>query len=189
MTANDTSHTLFPGYSIPFNRSCFNGNEYVYIAQAVTNGHVSGDGPFTKKCHGFLEQQFGVTKALLTTNCTQALEMSALLLGIKPGDEVIFPSFTFVSTANAFVLHGAKPVFCDVRPDTLNLDETRLEALITPRTRAIVPVHYAGVGCEMDAILDIAQRHNVRQISRTLAWDDGLPRHAELSRDEEFQLR
>ncbi len=161
MTANDTSHTLFPGYSIPFNRSCFNGNEYVYIAQAVTNGHVSGDGPFTKKCHGFLEQQFSITKALLTTNCTQALEMSALLLGIKPGDEVIFPSFTFVSTANAFVLHGAKPVFCDVRPDTLNLDETRLEALITPRTRAIVPVHYAGVGCEMDAILDIAQRHNV----------------------------
>ena len=161
MNANDTSHTLFPGYSIPFNRSCFNGNEYVYIAQAVTNGHVSGDGPFTKKCHGFLEQQFGVTKALLTTNCTQALEMSALLLGIKPGDEVIFPSFTFVSTANAFVLHGAKPVFCDVRPDTLNLDETKLEALITPRTRAIVPVHYAGVGCEMDAILDIAQRHKV----------------------------
>ena len=161
MTANDTSHTLFPGYSIPFNRSCFNGNEYVYIAQAVTNGHVSGDGPFTKKCHGFLEQQFGVTKALLTTNCTQALEMSALLLGLKPGDEVIFPSFTFVSTANAFVLHGAKPVFCDVRPDTLNLDETKLEKLITPKTRAIVPVHYAGVGCEMDAILDIAQRHNV----------------------------
>ena len=161
MNANDTSHTLFPGYSIPFNRSCFNGNEYVYIAQAVTNGHVSGDGPFTKKCHGFLEQQFGVTKVLLTTNCTQALEMSALLLGIKPGDEVIFPSFTFVSTANAFVLHGAKPVFCDVRPDTLNLDETKLEALITPRTRAIVPVHYAGVGCEMDAILDIAQRHKV----------------------------
>lgn len=161
MNPNDTSHTLFPGYSIPFNRSCFSGNEYVYIAQAVTNGHVSGDGPFTKKCHAFLEKQFGLPKALLTTNCTQALEMSALLLGIKPGDEVIFPSFTFVSTANAFVLHGAKPVFCDVRPDTLNLDETKLEALITPRTRAIVPVHYAGIGCEMDAILDIARRHGL----------------------------
>ena len=161
MTQNDTSHTLFPGYSIPFNRSHFGGNEFVYIAQAVTNGHVSGDGPFTKKCHTFLEKQFGLPKALLTTNCTQALEMSGLLLGLKPGDEVIFPSFTFVSTANAFVLHGAKPVFCDVRPDTLNLDETKLEALITPRTRAIVPVHYAGVGCEMDAILDIAKRHNI----------------------------
>ncbi len=123
--------------------------------------HVSGDGPFTKRCHAFFEQILGVPKVLLTTSCTHALEISALLLDIKPGDEVIVPSFTFVSTVNAFVLFGARPIFGDIRPDTLNLDETQLERLITPRTKAIVPVHYAGVGCEMDRILEIADRHGV----------------------------
>lgn len=146
---------------IPFNRPVMLGNELDYIRQAVENGQISGDGPFTKKCHAFLEEQLGVPKALLTTSCTHALEMSAILLDIKPGDEVIIPDFTFVSTVNAFVLRGATPIFVDVRPDTLNLDESKLEAAITPRTRAIVPVHYAGVGCEMEAILEIAHRHNL----------------------------
>ncbi len=146
---------------VDFNHPTALGNELEYIKQAIANGHISGDGPFTKKCHAFLEKQFGVQKALLTTSCTHALEMAAILLGIQPGDEVIIPDFTFVSTVNAFVLRGAKPVFLDIRPDTLNLDESRLEAALTPRTRAIVPVHYAGVGCEMDPILDIAARHNV----------------------------
>src|SRR5258706_3382922 len=131
------------------------------MRQAVDNAHISGDGPFTKKCHAFLENALGVTKVLLTTSCTHALDMSAILLDIQPGDEVIIPDFTFVSTVNAFVLRGAIPVFVDVRPDTLNLDESKLEAAITPRTRAIVPVHYAGVGCEMDAIMDIANSHKV----------------------------
>jgi dTDP-4-amino-4,6-dideoxygalactose transaminase len=148
-------------YAIPFNRASFAGNEQAYVAQAVANGHISGDGPFTRKCHLFLEQELGVCKVLLTTSCTHALEMAALLLDIEPGDEVIVPSFTFVSTINAFVLRGARPVFIDIRPDTLNLDEAQLEGLITPRTKAIVPVHYAGVGCEMDAILEIAGRHGV----------------------------
>jgi dTDP-4-amino-4,6-dideoxygalactose transaminase len=116
---------------------------------------------FSKKCHSLLKEVLQVRSALVTTSCTHALEMAAILLNIQPGDEVILPAFTFVSTANAFVLHGARPVFCDIRPDTLNLDESKLEALITPRTRAIVPVHYAGVGCEMDAILEIAGRHGV----------------------------
>ncbi len=147
--------------TIPFNRPCLLGNEQAYILQAIANGHASGDGSFTKQCHAFLEQTFGVPKALLTTNCTHALEMAALLLDLREGDEVIFPSFTFVSTVNAFVLRGVRPIFADVRPDTLNLDENQLERLITPRTRAIVPVHYAGVGCEMDAILEIAARHNL----------------------------
>jgi dTDP-4-amino-4,6-dideoxygalactose transaminase len=131
------------------------------MAQALANGHISGDGPFTKKCHELLTSIHKCAATLLTTSCTHALEMSALLLDIKPGDEVILPSFTFVSTANAFVLRGARPVFVDVRADTLNLDETQLEALITPRTRAIVPVHYAGVGCEMDAICAIAANHGI----------------------------
>jgi dTDP-4-amino-4,6-dideoxygalactose transaminase len=150
--------SFYEGYTIPFNRSCFGGNEYVYVAQAVTNGHTCGDGPFTKKCHEFLERELGARKALLTTSCTHALEMAALLLDFQPDDEVIVPSFTFVSTVNAFVLHGAKPVFADIRPDTLNLDETKLARLITPRTRAIVPVHYAGVGCAMENILDLAAK-------------------------------
>lgn len=148
-------------YAIPFNRPCLEGSELTYIAQAVANGHISGDGPFTRKCHTFLEQELGVSKALLTTSCTHALEIAALLLDIQPGDEVIVPSFTFVSSINAFVLRGARPVFIDIRPDTLNLDETQLEQLITPRTKAIVPVHYAGVGCEMDTILDVAERYGV----------------------------
>jgi dTDP-4-amino-4,6-dideoxygalactose transaminase len=131
------------------------------MRQAVDNAHISGDGPFTKKCHALLEQELGVAKALLTTSCTHALEMSAILLDIQPGDEVIIPDFTFVSTVNAFVLRGARPIFLDVRPDTLNLDESKLEAVITPRTKAIIPVHYAGIGCEMDVIMDIANRHSI----------------------------
>ncbi len=146
---------------IPFNRPTLMGNELAYIADAVRSGHISGDGLYTKKCHALLEQTLGVPKVLLTTSCTHALEMAALLLDIQPGDEVIIPSFTFVSTVNAFVLRGARPVFADIRPDTLNLDEARLEALITPRTKAIAVVHYAGVGCEMDAILEIARRHGL----------------------------
>jgi dTDP-4-amino-4,6-dideoxygalactose transaminase len=148
-------------YKIPFNRACLTGNELHYAAEAIMNGHISGDGSFTKRCHSLLEKSLGVPKVLLTSSCTHALEMAALLLDIQPGDEVIIPSFTFVSTVNAFVLRGAKPVFIDIRPDTLNTDETKLEQLITPRTKAIVPVHYAGVGCEMDAILEIARRHGV----------------------------
>jgi dTDP-4-amino-4,6-dideoxygalactose transaminase len=149
-----------PGF-IDFNRPIMVGNEQQYMAAAVAAGKISGDGVYTKKVHAYLEQELDVPRALLTTSCTHALEMAAILLDIQPGDEVIIPDFTFVSTVNAFVLRGAKPVFIDVRPDTLNLDETQLEALITPKTRAIVPVHYAGVGCEMDAILEIAHRHNV----------------------------
>jgi len=148
-------------YSIPFNRPCLAGNEYKYIAEAIANGHASGDGPFTRRCHDILERELGVPKVLLTTSCTHALEMAAILLDCAPGDEVIVPSFTFVSTANAFVLRGAQIVFSDIRRDTLNLDETQLEALITPRTKAIVPVHYAGVPCEMDAICSIAKRHKL----------------------------
>jgi dTDP-4-amino-4,6-dideoxygalactose transaminase len=146
---------------VPFNRPSFEGREYEYIAAAIASGHISGDGDFTKSCHQYLESAVGVTKALLTTSCTHALEMTALLLDIKPGDEVIMPSFTFVSTANAFVLRGATPVFIDVRPDTLNFDERQFDEMITDRTRAAVPVHYAGVGCEMDVILDVAGRHGV----------------------------
>ncbi|MHC5000073.1 MAG: dTDP-4-amino-4,6-dideoxygalactose transaminase [Planctomycetota bacterium] len=146
---------------IPFNKPCFEGKELVYIAEAISRGHISGDGSFTKKCAAFFEKEIGCSKALLTTSCTHALEISVLLLDLKPGDEVIVPSFTFVSTANAFALHGAKIVFADIRPDTLNIDEAQLEKLITPRTRAVVPVHYAGVGCEMEAIMEIANRHNL----------------------------
>lgn len=148
-------------YRIPFNRPYVQGNESTYMAQALAQGHISGDGSFTRQCHRLIEQALGVPKALLTTSCTHALEMAAMLLDIKPGDEVIVPSFTFVSTVNAFVLRGATPVFADIRPDTLNLDETQLERLITPRTRAIVPVHYAGVGCAMDAIMAIADAHDI----------------------------
>jgi len=149
------------GYLIPFNRPCLTGNELQYITQVIEYGHTSGDGAYTRKCQLLLEQALGVPRVLLTTSCTHALEMAALLLDIRPGDEVIVPSFTFVSTVNAFVLRGARPIFIDIRPDTLNLDETRLERLITPRTKAIVPVHYAGVGCELDAIMEIAERHDI----------------------------
>lgn len=147
--------------TIPFNRPIVVGNELDYIAQAIQSGHAAGDGSFTKKTQALLEQVLGAPKALLTSSCTDALEMAALLLDIQPGDEVIVPSFTFVSTVNAFVLRGAKPVFIDCRPDTLNLDETKLEALITPRTKAIVVMHYAGVGCEMDALGALAAKHNL----------------------------
>jgi dTDP-4-amino-4,6-dideoxygalactose transaminase len=148
-------------YRIHFNKPTTVGNEMLYIQQALTNMHVSGDGAYTKKTHQLLEEILGVPKVLLTTSCTHALEMSAILLDIQPGDEVIVPSFTFVSSINAFILRGALPVFVDVRSDTLNLDETKLEALITERTKAIVPVHYGGVACEMDTIMDIANRYNI----------------------------
>jgi len=146
---------------IPFNRPVPAGRELEYIQQCLHGAHLSGDGPFTKRAHALLEQLTGARKAFLTTSCTHALEMCALLLDLNSEHEFIVPSFTFVSTANAFALRGARPVFCDIRPDTLNLDETKLAALITPRTRAIVPVHYAGVGCEMDAILAVARHHNI----------------------------
>lgn len=147
--------------NIPFNKPYMTGRELWYIAQAHTNGHLAGDGMFTKKCHAWLEACTGTHKALLTHSCTASLDMAAMLADIQPGDEVIMPSYTFVSTANAFVLRGGIPVFVDIRPDTLNIDETLIEAAITPRTRAIVPVHYAGVACEMDAIMSIAQRHKL----------------------------
>ncbi|HXA52237.1 MAG TPA: dTDP-4-amino-4,6-dideoxygalactose transaminase [Candidatus Acidoferrum sp.] len=146
---------------IPFNRIGIVGTELQYIQEAFGHWHISGDGVFTKRCHKVLEESLGVPKALLTTSCTHALEMSALLVNLQPGDEVIVPSFTFVSTVNAFVLRGARPVFADIRGDTLNLDERLLEGLITPRTKAIYVVHYAGVACEMDEILAIAGRHGI----------------------------
>lgn len=147
--------------NIPFNKPHLTGLEHAYMAEAVANGHISGDGSFTKRCHTLLEHSLGVPRVLLTTSCTHALEMAAMLLDVQPGDEVIVPSFTFVSTVNAFVLRGAIPVFCDVRPDTLNMDEQLLPGLITSRTRAIVPVHYGGVGCEMDKIMDLAEQNGV----------------------------
>src|SRR5512134_1637233 len=150
-----------PEIRVDFNRPVIVGRELEYIAQAIQSGHISGDGPFTKKVHALLEQELGVPKALLTTSCTHALEMAAILLDIQPGDEVIIPDFTFVSTVNAFVLRGARPIFLDIRPDTLNLDESKLEAAVTPRTKAIVPVHYAGVACEMGEILAIASQHSI----------------------------
>jgi dTDP-4-amino-4,6-dideoxygalactose transaminase len=146
---------------VDFNRPLPVGREREYVLQALESGHTSGDGPFTKKCHAYLQEALGVSQVLLTTSCTHALDMAAILLGIEAGDEVIVPDFTFVSTVNAFVLRGAKPVFVDVRPDTLNLDESKLAAAVTPRTRAIVPVHYAGVGCEMDVIMGIAASHDI----------------------------
>jgi len=153
-----------PEMRIPYNRPCFEGKELVYIAKAIDSCHISGDGLFTERCQSLLQDLLAVPRVLLTTSCTHALEMAALLLDLQPGDEVIVPSFTFVSTANAFALHGGRPAFVDVRPDTLNLDENLLEALVTPRTRAIVPVHYAGIACEMDTILSIAERHGISVI-------------------------
>jgi dTDP-4-amino-4,6-dideoxygalactose transaminase len=148
-------------YSIPFNRPWVSGKESTYIAEAMAGGRLSGDGRFTEACHQLLQETLGASKVLLTTSGTHALEMSALLLNLGPGDEVILPSFTFVSTANAFLLRGAKPVFADIRPDTLNLDEASLEGLISANTRAIVPVHYGGVACRMDKIGDIAAKHGL----------------------------
>ena len=146
---------------IPFNRPFATGDEIAYMQAAIAGPKFSGDGRFTAECHALLEQSLGVAKALLTTSCTHALEMAALLLGIGPGDEVIVPAFTFVSTVNAFVLRGARPVFVDIRPDTLNIDEKQLEVRLTNNTKAIFLVHYAGIGCEMDAILRLAQRHRL----------------------------
>lgn len=147
--------------NIPFNKPYMTGKELWYISQAHAKGHLAGDGDFTKLCAGWLESRTGSQRALLTHSCTAALEMAAILADFQPGDEVIMPSYTFVSTANAFVLRGAVPVFVDIRPDTLNIDETKIEVAITPKTKAIVPVHYAGVGCEMDVIMDIAKRHSL----------------------------
>jgi dTDP-4-amino-4,6-dideoxygalactose transaminase len=146
---------------IPFNRPFLSGEEFEYIQQALNQMHISGNGPFTQKCQDWIENQLDCPKVLLTHSCTAALEMAAILLDIQPDDEVIVPSFTFVSTVNAFILRGARPVFVDIRPDTLNMDESLLEKLITSKTKAIVPVHYGGVGCEMDTILDIADRYGV----------------------------
>lgn len=146
---------------IPFNRPPYTGNEDQYVLAAMRSFKISGDGEYSQKCHQWFEKNLGCAKALLTPSCTQALEMAALLIDIQPGDEVIMPSYTFVSTANAFVLRGAKIVFVDIRSDTLNMDETLIEAAITSKTKAIVPVHYAGVACEMDTIMDIAQRHDL----------------------------
>lgn len=147
--------------NIPFNKPYLTGKETQYIEQAVKSGKISGNGMFTQKCHKFFEERYGFKKCLLTTSCTDALEMAAILLNIQPGDEVIMPSYTFVSTANAFVLRGAKIVFADSRSDHPGIDEDRIEELITPKTKAIVPVHYAGVACDMDKIMDIANRHSL----------------------------
>jgi dTDP-4-amino-4,6-dideoxygalactose transaminase len=151
----------FMTYKIPFNKPSLLGNEQKYIKKALENQHLSGDGPFTKRCNEFLEKATGVSKALLTTSCTHALEICAMLLNVREGDEVIVPSFAFVTTANAFVLRGAKPVFIDIRPDTLNLDERKLDDLITPKTKAIIALHYAGIACEMEKIMEIAGKHGV----------------------------
>ena len=146
---------------IPFNKPFVSGKELEYLQTVIANSKLSGNGEFTQKCHGWIELETGCRKALLTHSCTAALEMAAILADIQPGDEVIMPSYTFVSTANAFVLRGGVPVFVDIRPDTLNIDESKIEAAITPKTKAIVPVHYAGVSSEMDKIMEIAQRHNL----------------------------
>ena len=149
---------------IPFNWPHMTGKELYYIAQAHFRGKLAGDGPFTKQCQQWIEDTTHCSKSLLTHSCTAALELAALAINIQPGDEVIMPSFTFVSTANAFVLRGAVPVFVDIRPDTLNIDETLIEASITPKTKAIVPVHYAGVSCEMDSILALAKQYKLRVV-------------------------
>ncbi|MBU1404831.1 MAG: dTDP-4-amino-4,6-dideoxygalactose transaminase [Proteobacteria bacterium] len=146
---------------IPFNKPPHTGNEEQYVLEAMKSPRISGDGPFGKRCQRWFEEQLGCRKTLLTPSCTHALEMAAILIGIQPGDEVIMPSYTFVSTANAFALRGARIVFVDIRPDTMNIDETRIEAAITPQTKAIVPVHYAGVGCEMDTIMTLAEKYGL----------------------------
>ncbi|MBS0319976.1 MAG: dTDP-4-amino-4,6-dideoxygalactose transaminase [Proteobacteria bacterium] len=165
--------------AIPFNRPYMTGRELACIGEAHASGHLAGDGMFTQRCHAWLERRLGSARALLTHSCTAALEMAALLLDIGPGDEVIMPSFTFVSTANAFVLRGAVPLFVDIRSDTLNIDENLVEAAISPRTRAIVVVHYAGIPCAMDALIAIARRHGVAVIED--AAQGLLARHADAS--------
>jgi dTDP-4-amino-4,6-dideoxygalactose transaminase len=167
-------------HPIPFNRPAVSDRALGYLRRAVESGHHSGDGEFTKRCSAWLENRLGAKKVLLTTSCTHALEMAAILLDVQPGDEVIVPSFTFVSTVNAFVLRGAKPIFCDVRPDTLNMDERRLERLITRRTKAIVPVHYAGVGCEMDELMKLAHDAGVPVIEDNAHGLFGEYRHEPL---------
>ena len=154
-------HDPIAPHAIPFARPSYEGRERDYVAEVIASGRAAGDGKFTKLCHEFLERELGVPRVLLTTSCTSALDLAALLLDMQPGDEVIAPSFTFTSTLNAFVLRGVKPVFADIRPDTLNIDESQLERLVSPRTRAIVVVHYAGIGCEMDAIARFAKRHRL----------------------------
>ena len=154
---------LADSFQIPFNRLCLAGQELSYASRAVFEQNTDGITPFAERCEAILKTALAVPRVLLTTSCTHALEMTALLLNIQPGDEVIVPSFTFVSTANAFVLRGAKPVFVDIRPDTLNIDETSIAAAVTPKTRAIVVVHYAGVACEMDAIGRIADKDGDRK--------------------------
>ena len=149
---------------IDFNRPAFVGSELEYIQDAIHRGMLCGDGIYTKKCSQWMEKEFDVSRVMLTTSCTHALEMAAFLCDIQPGDEVIMPSYTFVSTADAFVLRGAKIVFVDIRPDTMNLDEKLIEQAITPKTKVIVPVHYAGVACEMDTIMDIAHRHGLKVV-------------------------
>ena len=187
-------------FRIPFNKPCLVGSELTYVGQAVAGGHASGDGPFTRRAQAMLEKSFGAKRVLLTNSCTAALEMAALLCDLQPGDEVIVPSYTFVSTANAFVLRGANPVFVDVRPDTFNIDERLIEQAITPRTRAIFPIHYAGVACEMDAIMAIADRHGLlvvedaaqgvhRPLQGSVAGHDRSPGLLQLSRNQEFFLR
>ena len=149
---------------IQFNIPPYTGREMDYIKEAIEKRKICGDGEFTKRCNQWIEKQSGTTKALLTTSCTHATEMAAILCGIQPGDEVIMPSYTFVSTADAFVLRGAKAVFVDIRPDTLNIDEKLIENAVTEKTKAIVPVHYAGISCEMDTIMDIARKYNLKVV-------------------------
>src|SRR5258708_40294031 len=156
-------------YSIPFNQSSLQGKELEHISRTMTIGEIAGDQAYSKRCHALLEEVLGVRRVMVTTSCTHALEMSALLLDIQAGDEVIVASFTFVSTANAFALRGARIVFADIRPDTLNLDEKQLESLVTPGTKAVVPVHYAGVGCEVDEIGSIAVRHGSHVLEENAA--------------------
>src|SRR5216683_2672737 len=165
---------------IPFNRPSFEGDELAYAAEGIASGHVSGDGPFTRRCHELLERALNVPRVLLTTSCTHALEMAALLLDIRPGDEVVVPSFTFVSTINAFVLRGARPRFADIRPDTLNLDEKLLPGLLNSRTKAVVPVHYAGVGCEMDDIMRLCDARGVAVVEDNAHGLFGLYRGRQL---------
>jgi dTDP-4-amino-4,6-dideoxygalactose transaminase len=167
-------------HPIPFNRPAVSDRALNYLRRAVESGHHSGDGEFTKQCSQWLEKRLGAAKVLLTTSCTHALEMSAILLDVRPGDEVIVPSFTFVSTVNAFVLRGAKPIFCDIRPDTLNINEREVERLITRRTKAIVPVHYAGVGCEMDELMKLADDAGVPVIEDNAHGLFGEYRHEPL---------
>ena len=178
---------------IPLHKPAQCGNELSYVAEAIKARRLSGDGAFTARCHDLLEQTLGVRKVLLTTSCTHALEMAALLLNISDGDEVIIPSYTFVSVVNAFVLRGARPRFADIRPDTLNLDEARLEALITPHTKAIVPVHYAGVASDLDTMLQIAEHHGLAVVEDNAhglygkykgRWLGSVGRLATLSFDE-----